>query len=94
VTVRTSPGFASERVTACPGATSPVSVTATLTAGPLDTLPPTSATANSSQASRIPPKSSIVQAASTSALSVSDESANRGDAAIAATSLTAAATAL
>ena len=71
-----------------PGATSPVTVTAIEASRPRDRSPPTSQSAYSSHASRIPPNSSITQAASTSFDSVSAQTAARGLAAMAAMSLT------
>ena len=67
------------RVTARPGATSPDHASPRSTSEVRATgSPPTSASAYSSQASRIPPTSSITQAASTSAGSREATSANRG----------------
>ena len=71
-----------------PGATSPTTVTVIESVPePRVRLPPTSHSACSSHASRIPPNSSITQAASTSSDSVSAHKAYRGLAAIAAMSL-------
>jgi hypothetical protein len=71
-----------------------VTVTTIDTSSPRERLPPTSERANSSQHSRMPPASSTTQAASIAVERVSAQSANRGLAAIAATSLTLTAIAL
>ena len=63
VTAIRSPGDAPARVTARPGATSPVTVTEIAIASARDRSPPTSHSACSSQASRMPPYSSITHAA-------------------------------
>ena len=74
-----SPGRAPDRVTARPGATSPVDRDGRSPPGrPRDRSPPTSQRAYSSQASRIPPNSSITHAASSSSRERERDSAARG----------------
>jgi hypothetical protein len=94
VTTSRSPGRAPLRRAARPGTTSPVTVTTIETSSPPERLPPTSDRANSSQHSRMPPASSTTHAASIEVESVKAQSAKRGLAAIAATSLTLTAIAL